>query len=73
MTILSLDKFAFTPKRCENCNRLFLFEQYYVLGYKQYGCKYCYITKSEEETEEKHNCAHCGSCGHAHHDEAAGE
>lgn len=30
MTITYADRFAFLPTRCEECNRLFIFEPYYI-------------------------------------------
>ena len=30
MTITYYDKFAFIPKRCNKCNRLFIFEGYII-------------------------------------------
>lgn len=50
MVITNYDKFALTPKRCDNCNTLFIFEMYNVhyklvgLGQydlKQIKCKRC--------------------------------
>lgn len=39
MTITYYDKFAFIPKRCNKCNRLFIFEGYNIY-YKQVGFEY---------------------------------
>lgn len=39
MTITYYDKFAFIPKRCNKCNRLFIFEGYNIY-YKQVGFGY---------------------------------
>ena len=36
MTITDKDGFAFLPKRCDKCNRLFWFEPYWVY-YKEVG------------------------------------
>lgn len=49
MTITYYDKFAFLPKRCSKCNRLFIFEEYniyykmatYDWDIKQIKCKNC--------------------------------
>lgn len=49
MTITYYDKFAFLPKRCNKCNRLFIFEEYniyykmaiYDFDLKQIKCKNC--------------------------------
>ena len=49
MTITYYDKFAFLPKRCNKCNRLFIFEEYniyykmaaYGWDIKQIKCKVC--------------------------------
>lgn len=48
MTITYYDRYAVTPKRCNKCNRLFLFEGYNIF-YKEIGrdsieiikCKKC--------------------------------
>lgn len=55
MTITYNDSFAFLPKRCDICNRLFIFEGYNV-SYKEVGierydlkqikCKKCLTTVS---------------------------
>lgn len=39
MTITTHDRFALTPKRCNKCNRLFIFEPYDIY-YKQVGLDY---------------------------------
>lgn len=42
MTITYYDKFAFLPKRCSKCNRLFIFEEYniyYKMAAKDVGLK----------------------------------
>ena len=36
MTITTFDKFAILPKRCNKCNRLFIFEPYDIY-YKEVG------------------------------------
>ena len=50
MTITRYDRYAFMPKRCDKCNRLFVFEPYNIyykqVGYecfdlKQIKCKIC--------------------------------
>lgn len=45
MTITYYDKFAFFPKRCSKCNRLFIFEEYNIyykiVTLKQIKCKNC--------------------------------
>lgn len=50
MTISKYDKYAFTPKRCNKCNRLFVFEPYNIyyrqvgiesFNLKQIECKKC--------------------------------
>ena len=43
MTITYYDKFAFTPKRCNKCNRIFIFEGYNIY-YKQVGIE-CFDLK----------------------------
>ena len=50
MTITYYDKFAFLPKRCSKCNRLFIFEEYNIYykmviddcwDIKQIKCRIC--------------------------------
>ena len=61
MTITYYDKFAFLPKRCSKCNRLFIFEEYniyykmvtYDFDLKQIKCKNC-----ADKGKEKNN----GNC-----------
>ena len=61
MTITYYDKFAFFPKRCNKCNRLFIFKEYniyykmvtYGWDIKQIKCKIC-----ADKDKEKNN----GNC-----------
>ena len=61
MTITYYDKFAFLPKRCSKCNRLFIFEEYNIyykivafdFDLKQIKCKIC-----ADKDKEKNN----GNC-----------
>ena len=61
MTITYYDKFAFLPKRCSKCNKLFIFEEYniyykmaaYDWDIKQIKCKIC-----ADKGKEKNN----GNC-----------
>jgi len=39
MTLTFFDKFAFLPKRCSVCNRLFIFESYNIF-YKEVGIEH---------------------------------
>lgn len=50
MTIITADKYAFIPKRCNICNRLFWLEPYFIYyeivgieyhSLKQIKCKKC--------------------------------
>lgn len=59
MTITRWDKYAFLPKRCDYCNRLFWLEPYNILvkevgiehfPLKQVMCKEC--DKRADEVEE---------------------
>lgn len=53
MTISKYDKFAIYPKRCNKCNRLFVFESYNIyykeigggFDIKQIKCKKCCVRK----------------------------
>lgn len=54
MTLLRYDRFAFFPKRCNECNRLFVYEQY-NLKYKRIGDYYSYKTPICKECVHRQN------------------
>lgn len=57
MTISKYDKFAIYPKRCNKCNRLFVFESYNIyykeigggFDIKQIKCKKCCDKKESDK------------------------
>lgn len=62
MTLTHYDKFALLPKRCDFCNRLFVFENYDVayreVGIEHYSlpcvkCKFCCGSNQELKGAEE--------------------
>lgn len=55
MTITKYDRFAYTPKRCDKCNRLFWFEHYDIyykeVGIEHYSLKHIKCKKCIETDE----------------------
>ena len=61
MTITYYDKFAFLPKRCSKCNRLFIFEEnniYYKMALYDWNIKQikCKIYADKDKEKNNGNC-----------------